>query len=297
MGFNMSAASHALMRNAGLVIRESAGGISVYGDDKSKAAINALQIEADAQETSIAKTVSLKAGDSSAGDIETPSQPSLTFKLVSKDALFSNYTHVEKQSGETLPYLSNLSLNRVDSNRADEVLWLHQGEGVAQQDLVAADSPRLDGVLNRKERWVKPVAVVRIELAKKIGFDFSSNDWIGKEYQIQFLSPSRYWMYCIYGVAQDSQLEVSDPINEYVFDYLGFKSLDHSNSSGAAHLFKSQQRISLRKRSPYRFQLNRTSDFGTQMLINPLPCAQCHEMFVGDGAAQEEIYAPIYLNV
>jgi len=281
--FELTEASITLVRNAGLIITASNQQLCISGTEASVDVISALAHESE----------HASEGD---GDEENPH---LSFKISCADSEFSSYTHVESLSRDTIPYLNNLDLDLdLDQGHGACQRRLHRGDCVGADDLEKLGSALLSQVLSSKERLVKPLAVVRLELSRAAGFDFHNKAWPVKEYQIVFAAPSRHWMYCIFGADQDATLHIKDLAGSQTFQYEGYKPLENASQSRPAHLYLSEQQLPLRKRSEFRFQLSRASDLGEQVLVNPLPVAQCRQSAkVENSAGEKMIQSHIYVNV
>lgn len=218
---------------------------------------------------------------------------SLVFKIYPGEASFYQYSQLENFDNDKLFYFTNELKHH---NSANNGCYLHHGDYVGDNEIILPSQLATNSQLDKRDKIKKPLAVAEIVLSRELGFDFT--DWSAPmNYRIQFAAPSNQWKYCIFGADESSQLWVEDPNNEYAFDYLGYRYLERASHSKPAHIFLSQQDIPLKRKQDLRFQLKRSSEFGSQVLLDTLPVAGYQNIVASADQGTGKLHSEIYINL
>jgi len=214
---------------------------------------------------------------------------SLVFKAFAGDLQFGNYTDLAGQTDKYILFLDNAN------SRADEQdkLRLHSGEYVSATDLIDMDSPALDSILDTKDRLIKPIFVVRIELAKTAKPKADKRRSTQKHYCIRFNTRKTIWKYHLLGNIWNETAYITDLNNQAQFDFIG-ESIFSENRR--AYTFMSKKAIPLLERSSYRFQLRDKVTNSGKVLIKRLPVASTSQIHKEKINGKETVVSEIFIN-
>ncbi len=258
LAFVPTQSSASLLQRIGLLTRNTANGIGVFYDD---AQIEALEHYVN--------------------DLEVPL--SFQYKIFSKDPLFKNYTEAPAYKDDTLLYFDS----RKARTEGEHVFRLHTSDTVSEADFKAIASPPLVDILNKKDRRVKPVCVVHIEMSPAFFEDGA------KRYTIKFAVRKTYWKYYLLGSLAEKETYISDLNNETAFESGGITTLPGRKR---ALIYRSTRPIGLRENVQRRFQLREKSAGNGKVIIKRLPVASADQINTEIINGKESVISEIYVN-
>ena len=214
---------------------------------------------------------------------------SLVFKAFMGDFQFGNYTDLAGQADNTILSFDNAN-SHVDRH---DKLRLHSGEYVSATDLIDVESPALDRILDAKDKLIKPIFVVRIDLAKTAKPNADKGGSTHKYYCIRFNTRKTIWKYHLLGKIWNETSYIADLNNEAQFEFVGESVFSESRT---AFTFMSKKTIPLMERSSYRFQLRDKVTNGGKVLIKRLPVASTNQIFKEKINGKETVVSEIFIN-
>ena len=254
-----------VMRNTGLLMRRSAQGVWLAYDRDSR---DALQQQL--------------AGDGEGLD--------LLFKVYTADPQFRTYTEPFTDRMHGLLYFTNRGLSVANS----EQLKLHTGKAVSNQDLIDMESEQLRGILDRKDRRIPPVGVIRIYADQRTNPLFDKrNESKAPSYILQFTSRQTYWKYYLQVDRTGEEVYIVDAEGRIEFEATG---PDRLANGRAVSSYRSKQRIPLQQRFDFRFQLKQRKNGIEKVLYRQLPFARVDQTGKEVVAQQAIAVSEIYIN-
>ncbi len=257
--------SSVILRNAGLIDRKTVTGVSIFYD---QGRIDALQRYA--------------------ADRDDPLR--LEFKVFSKNISFDLYTEPSPTQPEAILYFDTKTVVADKGER----FRLHEHDYVSQKDFIPITSPRLQDVLDPKDRLVRPMLMVTVH-GEDIGLHSSGkfHDVVAQRYYIRFKSREVVWKYYLLGDMARKSAYIADVNNETEFESAGKAVVsDHRT----ALIFRSKGPIPLREKSPYRFQLKDRGPGGSKVLIQRLPVASPEQFYLDRIDGEDVMVSEIYIN-
>lgn len=249
------------MRNAGLLCKESMGGVHVfYNLDR----LDSLRLHAADEEERL----------------------NLVFKAYARDPLFMNYTEGVPDRDDAIRYFD--SSNAVTENGGS--LRLHANEYAGSGDFKSLGFPGLQGVLTPKDQLVRPTFVVNIGVPKEVA---DALDGGARNYFVAFRERRTVWKYLLVGELAREDLYVADLDNTTEFESSGTEVLADERT---AVTFKSKTSLPMRERSEYRFQLRERDSGNGKVLIRRLPVASAAHIGVERTEGQSTLVSEMYIN-
>lgn len=224
--------------------------------------------------------------------IADPDEPSaLVFKVFAKDPDFPYYTEPGIFNEEALLYFD--SRTGVATGSAGTVR-LHAGDYVSELDFAKLDAPLFSGVVDKRDRLIRPAFVVSMDLALALDAlaDAPATDRSG-DCVVAFKARETFWRYYLLGEMQKRNAVIVDRNHDYVFAYVGEESLPDNRT---ALTFISQQRIPVQENSDCHFQLKENGANGGKMLVRRLPVATPHQFSKELVNGREAAVSNIYIN-
>jgi hypothetical protein len=251
------------LKNAGLLTRNTRNGIRIFYDEQASETLQRF--------------------------VEDTDDPlGLTFKVFSGNRLFENFTELPIRQEDAILYFDNRGLRKVTIGKQR----LHDEEYVSSIDFQKLDTAQLKGILNKKDRLVRPIFIVRLFVSEKEINPFSKQlKVIPSDYYIKFNSRQTFWKYYLLGKIASERSYIVDLNNETEFEFTGQESLSDNRT---ALTFKSKTSIPMRRTFSSRFQLKERGPGGEKVLIKRLPVASVgqidRETINGEDAVVSEIY-------
>jgi hypothetical protein len=253
------------LNNTGLLVKKSTSGILVVYDHSRLEAIQLfLADEAEGLE--------------------------FEFKVYATDPDFKTYTEPFSKTGTKVLYFSSRSSDIATGG----VIRLHESEYVSQGSFIGMDSAQLKDILNKRDRLIPPMCVVRIHAAGKPSclFDEEFNAKVPSFY-LNFDSRRTYWKYYLHSDKAEDGAYVFDLDDRIGFEPTGPAEL----SDGRTVLtYRSKQSIPLNRNYDFRFQLKQRSNGGEKILFRQLPFASVSQTGKELVAEQAIVVSEIYIN-
>jgi hypothetical protein len=231
-----------IVKNAGLLIRNTPGGFQVYYDESRYDALLSLAAN--------------------------PGEPlHLEFLAFSTDPLFWHYTRPSPLKEGSVLYFSNQNTAAGAGGR----VRLHQEEFVGQADFAHLNSPSPGGLLGRWEGRGNFPLVVNIDVpGDEVRALPGPPAATPKNYYISFQAGQTLWKYYLLGDLARESYYVNDREEQVEFVAEGQVSLAGERFALA---FRSKTLLPLGERSNYHFQLRDRNSGGGRVLIRRLPVA------------------------
>ena len=212
------------------------------------------------------------------------------FKVYARDPSFKNYANHRDPGGESVLYFDNEITKRDDNGG----LRLHEAQYVSDDDFELLNSPRLAEIIDSGDRIVKPEFIVSIRLKEEeIMRSKDPSDIPFQKYCLTFKARETIWKYYLMGSLNQMDSYIVDLDNEMEFEDAGQESLPDNRM---AVTFRSKQKLSLREKSEYRFQLKNKGPNGGKTLIRRLPVASAEFFFKEKTNGEEAIISEIFIN-
>jgi hypothetical protein len=264
LDFVASEQTERIIKNTGLLVRKSLGGIGIVYDQSSSDALLSY--------------------------VEDQAEPLFfDFKVYSNDPAFKSYT--EPFSGsliEGVLYFDNQSHVSIDNKN----IRLHASEYVTSINSEKFEALQVREIFTQKERLIPPLFIVRIYASGKEGALFPMQvEMAAKNYYLSFKSRNTIWKYYLLGAMAKNNVYVLDLDGGVEFEFSGETPLADART---ALIFRSISAIPLRQKQDFRFQLRERSSEGDRVLIKRLPVATIgqfgKEIVSGQGIVVSEIY-------
>jgi len=254
-----------VMRNTGLLMRKSDQGLWLAYDRERQEALQLYLAE----------------------DVEGMD---LVFKVYASDPQFRSYSEPFSASMQGLLYFTNRVLPSAKAKR----LTLHTGKAVSSRDLVDLESEQIEGMLDRKDRLVSPVCVIRIHADKRSNpfFDKKLNARAPR-FNLHFTSRKTYWKYFLQEDKTGEDIYIFDPEGRIEFESTGPDKLANGKSVSS---YRSKQSIPLQQRFDFRFQLKERKNGIEKVLYRQLPFARVNQTGKEVVAQQAIAVSEIYIN-
>jgi hypothetical protein len=254
-----------LLQNSGLLVRKSARGLMIAYDRSSQ---ESLQLHL-------------------THDVEGLD---MVFKVYARDPQFKSYTEpfFEQQSG--MLYFTNQSSPAAD----DGVVRLHKARTVSNKDIVSMESAQLVDMLDRRDRLIPPVFVIRIQADEKFNHLFDEKlSAKTPRFQVKFAARQTYWKYFLQSDKASDDVFVFDPDGRIEFES---SSPDRLADGRSVSTYRSKQRIPLNERFDFRFQLKQRRNGVEKVLFRQLPYARVNQTGKEVVAEQAIAVSEIYIN-
>lgn len=252
-----------VMQNTGLLVKPTAGGITVLFDSQD---LESLQLY-----------------------VADKKQPlNLVFKVYSRNVAFVRRTDASLETNDAILCFNNDNQHRVDGRTK-----LHDHEYVSMINLKALDSKILTDTLGEKA-GPPPLFVLNFYITEKIfsGINENTNAAL-RNYYIKFRERQVFWKYYLLGPLAGKDLFLADPENTTEFVFSGKERLDNGRE---AMTFRTTQRLSLKEYSRYRFQLIEKENGKEKVIIKRLPVARDAHLGQAIIDGSSEIVSEIYIN-
>jgi hypothetical protein len=257
--------SRLFIEKTGLLIRHTQNGVRIFFDQNSSEALRLF-----------------------ASDPDEPLR--FVFKVFNRQRFFRAYTELKSPEEDAILYFDNHG-GKIDSTNR---LRLHAAEYVTAREFELLDSPKIAGILSRKDRLLKPEFIVSIWFGEKeIRTLDAASKTTYQKYYLKFQARETFWKYYLLGSMTKKKSYVTDLDNETDFEDTGETALPGNR---IALTFRSKKRIPLREESEFRFQLKEKDPNGGKVLIKRLPVASAIQFYreVIDG--NEAIVSEIFIN-
>lgn len=256
--------SAALLKKAGLLLKPSENGISVFYEENKK---DILRLHAEDAEDGL----------------------KLQFKVFSKDPYFLTYTTPAAKADDSVLYFSNKQLTQDEAGRQR----LHSDGYVSETAYQKMTSAELSGVLSQKDYLVKPNLIVQIVITADDPIFRGTPDAAAKRYYIRFNTHLTFWKYYILGELVKRQIYIADLDNEIKFEDIGNVMLPGHRK---AVMLQSSSAMPMQETHSQRFQLREHGDMGDRVLIKRMPnaCISSMDGKIVDGKI--EAISEIYIN-
>ena len=223
--------------------------------------------------------------------VNNPDEPLwLAFKVYAQDRNFKNYADQKDPGKDSFLYFDNEGVKSDETGR----FCLHDADYVSENDFEVLDSPRLEDIISPRDHFVKPEFIVSIRLTEE---EISQSEEPSKapfnKYYLKFKARQTIWKYYLLGSLAKKQSHIVDLNNEMEFEDAGPTSLPDNR---IALTFRSKQKLSLRERSEYRFQLKEKDPIGGKVLVKRLPVASADQFFKEILNGKEAIVSEIFIN-
>ena len=253
------------IEKAGLLIRHTPNGVRVFFDQNSNEALRLY-----------------------ATGTDEPLR--LAFKVFAREMFFRAYTEITTPEEDSILYFDNRGGGFESTNR----FRLHETEFVSAKDFEKLNSPRIADILSRKDRLLKPEFIVSIGLGQKeIQILDAASKTAYHNYYLKFQARETFWKYYLLGSMTKNKSYIADLNNETEFEDTGRASLPDNRR---ALTFRSKQRIPLREKSEYRFQLREKNPNGGKVIIRRLPVASAGQYYKELVDGKEAIVSEIFIN-
>jgi hypothetical protein len=257
--------TRAALEKANLLMRNTPNGIRVFYDRNNSEALQLL--------------------------VNDPDEPLRTgFKVFSHSPQFKNYGNLKEPGEDSILYFDNHGAQKDAAGR----FRLHHADYVSDADFEVLHSPRFENILNPKNRLVKPEFIFAIRLIPEElpQVDQPSNA-AARNYYIRFKARETIWKYYLLGSLTQKKSYIVDLNSETKFDDTGPVSLPGNRT---ALTFRSKQKLPLREKSGYRFQLKEKDPGGGKVLIQRLPVASANFFAKENIGGKEAIISEIFIN-
>jgi hypothetical protein len=253
------------IEKTGLLIRNTQNGIRAFFDQNSSEALRLYAIK--------------------------PDEPlRLAFKVFAREMFFRAYTELNTPEEDSILYFDN----RGGKTDATKRFRLHDAEYVSARDFEKLNSPRITDILSRKDRLLKPEFIISIELGKKeIRILDAASKTAYHNYYLKFQARETFWKYYLLGSMTKNKSYIADLNHETEFEDTGRASLPGNRP---ALTFRSKQKIPLREKSEYRFQLRVKDPNGGKVIIRRLAVASAGQFIKEIIDGQEAIVSEIFIN-
>jgi len=253
------------IEKTGLLIRHTPNGVRVFFDQNSN---EALRLYATGSDEPLR----------------------LAFKVFAREMFFRAYTEITTPEEDSILYFDNRGGGIESTNR----FRLHETEFVSAKDFEKLNSPRIADILSRKDRLLKPEFIVSIGLGQKeIQILDAASKTAYHNYYLKFQARETFWKYYLLGSMTKNKSYIADLNNETEFEDTGRASLPDNRR---ALTFRSKQRIPLREKSEYRFQLREKDPNGGKVIIRRLPVASAGQYYKELVDGKEAIVSEIFIN-
>jgi len=265
LDFTPTPKTHALLAKADLLMRNTPNGIRIFYNRHNTEALGLYA--------------------------RNPDEPlRLEFKVFARDRSFKNYADHGDAEDDSILYFDS------DGVKSDEAgrFRLHEADYISEIDFEVLNSPRLIDILSPKESLVKPEFIISIRLEdKEIPQLDESSKAPFKNYYLKFQARETIWKYYLLGNLTKKKSYIVDLNNEMEFEDTGPASLPDNRT---ALTFRSKQKLPLREKSEYRFQLKDKDPNGGKVLIKRLPVASAGQFFKEIVNGKEAIVSEIFIN-
>ncbi len=254
--------STSLLNRAGLLLKPSKSGISVFCEEDK---MDILRLHAED------------------GFV-------LAFKVFSKDPYFSSYTLPSAENNNMILCFSNQQITKDSEGRQR----LHRDAYASELDYQDMASAYLSDIFEPKDYLVKPHFVIQIRVtADELGLCSETLDETERNFNICYATNQTFWKYYILGDLAKRKIYIVDLDDEIEFDELSDASLPGRHQG---KVLQSSSAIPMQEVSGQRFQLRETGSIGDKVLIKRMPnaCVSRTDGTVVNGKI--EIISEIYIN-
>jgi hypothetical protein len=206
----------------------------------------------------------------------------LTFRLVTTDAAFANYTRLDGADARSTLWFDSATAAAADTGIERR---LHTGATVSATDRIALDAPSLLGATTTRDFAAPPLGFVRLRTAPA---DSSATTWI-----IAFDARTTLWKYYVLG-ASEAVPTIRDADGEIEFEPAAPTVLPGNRR---AVVLRSKVPIPLRDRPTQRFQLRVATPAGERVLVKRLALASPNRLGKDTVDGREVTVSEIYVNL
>ncbi len=220
-----------------------------------------------------------------------PDEPlRLAFKVFAREMFFRAYTELSIPEEDAILYFDNQG-REIDATHR---FRLHDAEFVSAKDFEKLNSSRITGILSRKDRLLKPEFIISIGLGEtEIQILDAASKTAYHKYYLKFQARETFWKYYLLGSMTKKKSYIADLNHETEFEDTGRAQLPDNR---LALTFRSKQRIPLREKSEYRFQLKEKDPNGGKVIIRRLPVASAGQFYKEIVDGKEAIVSEIFIN-
>ena len=214
----------------------------------------------------------------------------LVFKVYATDPQFRTYTEPFTDRVQGTLYFTNRGL----SGTKGKQLSLHTGKSVSSQNLLDLEAEQLEGLLDRRDRLMPPLCVIRIDVDPQNNPLFDNrNRARAPAFNLHFASRQTYWKYFLQDDRTGEDIYIVDAEGKVEFEATGPDRLDNGKSVST---YRSKQRIPLNERFDFRFQLKQRKNGVEKVLYRQLPFARVNQTGKEVVAQQAIAVSEIYIN-
>lgn len=257
-----TSACHEMLRRAGVLLLDEAGGIAAFGDER---VVERLRLH------------TMEAGDALG----------LAFLVYFTDPHFFEYTLPARPAGHLL------FLSRADAVAdAGGRLLLHAAPVVPASAMLAREHPRLEAILGKQVLAPAPAMVLEVALTPTM-LDAAEP---GRTFHVCFDAASSHWKYCVFGAAEagsESRAGIVDLAGDMEFEHLPGAEIGDRRR---ADVWLSKRAIPMRERPEARFQLRAASPSGDKVLIKRMPSAGVGKRFRECRDGNEILVSEVFVN-
>ena len=257
--------SRKFIEKAGLLIRHTQSGVRIFFDQHSSEALRLFATD--------------------------PDEPlRFVFKVFNRRRFFRAYTELTTPEEDAILYFDNQG-GKIDVTGRHR---LHDADYVSAKDFEKLNSPKIAGILSRKDRLLKPEFIVSVRFGEK---EIRILDVASKNayptYYLKFRARETFWKYYLLGSMTKKKSYIADLNNETEFEDTGQTALPGNR---IALTFRSKKKIPLQEKSEFRFQLKEKDPNGGKVLIKRLPVASAGQFYREIIDGNEAIVSEIFIN-
>jgi hypothetical protein len=214
----------------------------------------------------------------------------LEFTVRPKDRYFLNYTEISAPDQAAILFFSN----RLEKDDRVDRTCLHHAKVASEADLLPLTSARIESILTRVDRLVKPFCIVSITIGKKeIAHLDQQHGEIPSTFFIRLRSRETFWQYFVIAKKTNKPLTIVDQAKKIEFEDTGQARM---HDGRVALTFRSKKRIPLKRHPEYRFQLKTNHANGGKVVIKRLPAASVKQFAKERIDGQEALVSEIFIN-
>jgi hypothetical protein len=253
------------IEKTGLLIRHTQSGVRIFFDQNSSEALRLYATQ--------------------------PDEPlRFAFKVFNRQRFFRAYTELNTPEEGAILYFDNQG-GKIDSTNR---LRLHAADYVSAKDFEKLNSPKIAGILSRKDRLLKPEFIVSIWFGKnEIRILDAASKTAYPKYYLRFHARKTFWKYYLLGSMTKKKSYITDLNNETEFEDAGQTFLPGNR---IALTFRSKKRILLQEKSEFHFQLKEKDPNGGKVLIKRLPVASAGQFYREIIDGNQAIVSEIFIN-
>ncbi|PSJ18971.1 hypothetical protein [Nitrosomonas supralitoralis] len=254
--------SVAVLNNAGLLVKFSESGVSVFYQEGT---LSRLRLYAE-------------------------DGLSLVFKVFSKDPNFFRYTVPGVPAENNQLYFNNQSVTRDAIGKQ----MLHSDPSVTDQAWAYTNADPFQGMLDRKDYFANVAFVLQMFIADdEQGLCSERLAASARKFYIRFSANQTYWKYYILGELSKRNVYIADLDNTIQFNNAGSILMPGNR---AAVLLQSSTAIPMEEQSSCCLQLRESGSMGDKVLIKRLPNASINQIVGEMMNGKMENISEIFIN-